>query len=329
MPRRLPQRARHELRSVDLAVTGRALLRAHEVDERAEQLPALRVPEHGADGFVLEVKEVHLLAELAMVAALGLFEAIEIGLQLLGIGPRRAVDALQHLVPRIAAPIGAGELHELEARAEPPRRRQVRAAAQIDERALAVQRDRLAGRDSADDLGFVALALLQEELDGRVAIPDLAHDLLVARHDLVHALLDALEILGRERLAAREIVVEAVLDRGADRHLRFRIELLDGFRHDVRRVVAQELEPVRGRARHDLDARVVLDRQRQVLERAVYSDRHGVALEARADAARDGPAVDGRGIRALRSVGERDGRHNESAWTKKRASKARGSAIVR
>ena len=137
--------------------------------------------------------------------------------------------------------------------AEPARRGQVRAAAQIDEAALAVQRDRLAGRDAADDLGLVALALLQEELDGGVAIPDLAHDLLVARDDFVHALLDALEILRRERRAAREVVVEAVLDGRADRHLRLGIELLDGLGHDVRRVVAQQLEPVGRRPRHDLD----------------------------------------------------------------------------
>ena len=187
--------------------------------------------------------------------------------------------------------------------AEPARRRQVRAAAQIDEVALAIQRDRLAGRNAADDLGLVALALLQEELDGGIAIPDLAHDFLVARDDLVHALLDALEVFRRERLAAREVVVEAVLDRRADRDLRLRIELLDRLRHDVRRVVAQQLEPVRRRARHDLDARVVLDRQREVLQRAVDAHGDGVALEARADAARDGAAVDGRGKRPLRSVG--------------------------
>src|SRR5262245_48471271 len=44
--RRLPKRAHHELRSVDLAVPRRRLLVAHELDERAEQLPALLVPEH-------------------------------------------------------------------------------------------------------------------------------------------------------------------------------------------------------------------------------------------------------------------------------------------
>ena len=62
----------------------------------------------------------------------------------------------------------------------------------------------------------------------------------------------------------------------------------------MRGVVPQQLEPVCRRARHDLDASVVLDRQREILQRAVDAHGHGVALEARADTARDRAAVDRR-----------------------------------
>ena len=147
-------------------------------------------------------------------------------------------------------------------------------------------------RNAADDLGLVALALLQEELDGSVSIPHLAHDSLVARDDFMHPLLDALEILRRERSAAGEVVVEAVLDGRADGHLCLGIQLLDGLGHDVCRVVPQQLEPIGRRARHDLDPCVVLDRQRQVFQRTVNPHGDRVALEARADAPRDGSTVD-------------------------------------
>jgi hypothetical protein len=109
----------------------------------------------------------------------------------------------------------------------------------------------------------------------------------------VHALLDALEILGRERCAAREVVVKAVLDRGSDRDLSFGIQLLHGLGHDVRRIVTQQLEPVRRRPSDDLDTRVALDRQRKVLESAVDSNRDGIAFQARANAACNGATVDG------------------------------------
>src|SRR4249919_2113075 len=115
------------------------------------------MPEHGADRLVLEMEQVHRAAELAVIAALGFLETFEISLELLRIGPGGAVDALQHLVARVAAPIRTCELHELEARAEPARGWQVRAAAEVYEVAVAVERDRLAGRDRRDDLGFVRL----------------------------------------------------------------------------------------------------------------------------------------------------------------------------
>src|SRR4029079_6682597 len=76
------------------------------------------------------------------------------------------------------------------------------------------------------------------------------------------------------------------------RDLSLGVELLDGLRHHVRGVVAQELEPVRRRARDDLDARVAVDGPRQVAELAVDADRDSVALEARADRERDRASVD-------------------------------------
>jgi hypothetical protein len=49
-----------------------------------------------------------------MIALFGLFQPVQIGFQRLLISPGRAVDALQHFVAGIAAPVGAGHLHQLE-----------------------------------------------------------------------------------------------------------------------------------------------------------------------------------------------------------------------
>ena len=72
----------------------------------------------------------------------------QIFLELLLVGPGRAVDPLQHLVARIAAPVGAGHLHQLEG-LELAGARHMRSAAQILPIALPVQADRLAGRNGA------------------------------------------------------------------------------------------------------------------------------------------------------------------------------------
>ncbi len=115
----------------------------------------------------------------------------------------------------------------------------MRAAAQVDEAALAVKSNRLFGGDILDDLRLVFLAHATKQLDRLVAVPDLACDLLVTLHDLLHALRDRLEIILGEWFVSREVVIETVLDRGAYCHLGLRPEFLYGLGQHMRRIVAQ------------------------------------------------------------------------------------------
>ena len=131
--------------------------------------------------------------------------------------------------------------------------------------------------------------------------------------------LDMLEVFRREGFLAGKVVVEAVLDGRADRDLRVGVQLLHGFRHHMRRIVAQQLEAVRRAARDDLDRRVVLDGPRQIPQLSVYTDGDGVALEAGADTARDGEAVDRRREGSLGAVRQLDswygGPVSEQRWS--------------
>ena len=72
--RGLPQRAVEHLRRVHLDIALGLLAPAHVGDERLEQRPALRMPEDRARPFFLEMEQVHLAAEAAVVAPLGLLE---------------------------------------------------------------------------------------------------------------------------------------------------------------------------------------------------------------------------------------------------------------
>ena len=156
----------------------------------------------------------------------------------------------------------------------------MRSAAEIDEFALPIESYRLSLGDPANDLGFVDLARLAKEVDGLAPVPDLALDGLVPIDDLAHARLDPLEVLGCKGRFAREVVIEAVRNRRADRHLRFRVQLLDGLGHDVRGIVAQQVEPELGVASHDLDLGVVLDCPCQVAKLAVHADGNGSLRES-------------------------------------------------
>ena len=90
-----------------------------------------------------------------------------------------------------------------------------------------------------------------------------------------------------ERLGLGEVVVEAVLDDGADRHLRAGPELLHRLGHDVRGVVADELERLRVRAGEDLDGGIAGDGVGEIGEPAVDGHGHGLLGEALGDGLRE------------------------------------------
>ena len=164
-----------------------------------------------------EREEVELDAELAVVAPLGLLEAVQVlverGLRL----PRGAVDALEHRALLVAPPVRARDLRELE-RAEPLGRRHVRAAAQVDE--LVARRSttlrytetptvaaglarvlarRVAGVDLLDDLALVGL--VGERSRARASRSSSSRtNGSSALHDLAHPRLDALEVVVGEVL---------------------------------------------------------------------------------------------------------------------------------
>ena len=160
MAGRDPERGIDQLRRVDLGVAGLQLPPADVILQRLEQRPALGMPEHRARRLFLEVKQIHLAAEPAMVAFLRFLDLLEIGVKLFLLGERGAVDARQHLAVGIAAPIGAGDLHQLERIADLAGRGHVRTAAEIEPVALLVDLDLLVLRDGVDQFDLEALALV-------------------------------------------------------------------------------------------------------------------------------------------------------------------------
>ena len=283
VPRRLPQRSVHDVRGVDLPVAGLVLPGAHVVDEALEQGPAVGVPEHRPRRLFLEVEQVHLASEPAVVPPLRFLDPPQMRAQRLRVRPRGAVDPLQHGVARVPAPVGPRHRGELEGRAEPSGGGKVRPAAQIDEPSLAIHRDRVALGDALDDLRLVRLADAAEEPRRLGAIPRLASHGLVAGHDLPHSFLDSLEVVGGERLVAGEVVVEAVLDGGPDGDLRLGMKLLDRLGEDVRRVVAQEVEPVGLGSGDDGGAGIRLDDGGEIAQLPVQPHGDRVAGKPLAD----------------------------------------------
>ena len=300
-----------DLRTAHFEVAVVAVDAAHVLLDLLPDRPALRVPEHHPGRFVLQVEKVELPAELAVVALLRFLDPMQVGVEIFLPGPRGAVDSLQHFVARIAAPVRAGQLHQLED-LEPAGRRHVRTAAQVDELAFGVERNRLVGRDRRDDLRLVVLADRLEIAHRLVARHQRAGDRLVLLRELDHLVFDRLEIFGRERPLEREVVVEAVLDHRSDRHLRIGEQFLDRVGEQMRGRVTDDVETLGVALGDDRDSGVLLDHMRCIDDLAV--DLAGERCLGKSGADRRGELCNGhRRVEMLDgAVGQSDVGHGRS-----------------
>ena len=110
----LPELAAQDHRGADLLVTGAHVLGAPEVDHRVPQAHALGVEEREAGALLVEAEEVEVPADPPVVALAGELERLEVRRQLVLARERGAVDAGEHLVLLVAAPVRAGDAGELE-----------------------------------------------------------------------------------------------------------------------------------------------------------------------------------------------------------------------
>ena len=305
---RLPEEvALGHVRGVDQRVPGAQVAAQGVLLHLVADDPAARV-EHRETGpdLVGETEQVELRTQPAVVALLRLGEAIEVGVHRLGALPRRAVDALEAGVLLIAAPVRRGGTGEGE-RGDELGGGCVGTPAQIRPdhftraRVEVVVRGQCAGPDLHDlrvleGLGAPGVAgvrpsLVLHQLElvrltgelgaGLVQRGVLAPGETLARFDdLLHPLLEVLEVLGSERLGHVEVVVEAVLDRRADPELRLGELVLDGLRQHVGAGVSDHGPAVLGVRADEFDLGVRLGRPRQVAQRAIGVAHHHDGLRA-------------------------------------------------
>ena len=90
--------------------------------------------------FFLQVEQVHLATQLAVVAQRSFFQPVEMRLQLLLVEPAGSINARKLRVLLIAAPVSARYPHQLErVRIKLAGRGQMRPAAHIEPRAFATR----------------------------------------------------------------------------------------------------------------------------------------------------------------------------------------------
>ena len=181
----------------------------------------------------------------------------------------------------------------------------MRTTTEIRETALRVERDLPVG--GVDQLDLVPLRLCLEPREGLVAADLLAGPGAALGELAPDLVLDRLEVRLVDRLGELEVVVEAVLDRRADRDLHTRMQPTHGLGEQVRCRVAQHRERVRILAvsrRQDLQASAVRQRQPKVARLTVDAREHRLLREPRPDRAGSVERARSVGKFELRAVGE-------------------------
>src|SRR5262245_34847316 len=98
-----------------------------------------------------------------MVALFRLLKHMKVDVELGLIGPRGTVNARQHRVVAVAAPIGARDLHQLEGAADLARGSHVRTATEVEPVTLKINLEVLVLGYGVDQLDLVGLALVPED----------------------------------------------------------------------------------------------------------------------------------------------------------------------
>jgi hypothetical protein len=151
-----------------------------------------------------------------------------------------------------------------------------------------------------DQLHFERLALRGEELLRLLARPDLPLVDQILRRQLLHLLLDGVEIFGHERPIDDEVVEEPFIGGRTDTALRAGKQLRHRGRKEVRRAVPIERQRFRIPVGDDRQLRVVVERVGQIDEPAVDRGRERRLGEPRRHECRH---VAGSSARAHATVG--------------------------
>ena len=226
-----------DVRRHDRLIASLAEALADEIlDDLADDGPLGMPKNEPAAGRLFNGEEAELGAEPPMIAPAALFEARQVRVELRLVVPSGPVDPLEHRPVLVAPPVGSGHARQLEC---PDRAGRIgmAAAAEVGKRADRIERDRFALGDLACDLNLIRVAL--EGVDGLVSRDLAAGHRVIRGHDLVHPLLQTLEVLGRERVGPIEIVVESVLDRRPNGRFGFGEQILNGIGEYVSRGMPQ------------------------------------------------------------------------------------------
>src|SRR5579871_6239237 len=165
------------------------------------------MPENQAGaGKFLNGEKIELLAQHAMVAFLGFFQAVQVGIEVFLRKERSSVDALELGIFFVAQPVSSGNVEQLE-RLNFSSRRNMRPAAEIEKFAGFINGNLFIGLgELLDEMALHEVAVVLEFGESFLARTKFTRVRNVLLDEFLHFGFDFLQVFGRKRSGTIEIV---------------------------------------------------------------------------------------------------------------------------
>ena len=207
----LPQLTIQNHRSADFLITITAMYLTPVINQLIADNHAIGVEEWEAWAFLMNAKEIQLLAQLAMVTLGSLLQHLQISIQIILLLKGSTIDTLQHLVLFTATPVSTSHTLQLQS-LYLACRNYMRACTKVSKLTLNIQRNLCILWQIINQLYLVVLTSLGEHIQSFLTANQLTLQLQVLLDNLVHFLLDFLQILIGKALLHVNIIVKAVLN---------------------------------------------------------------------------------------------------------------------
>ena len=280
MTRSLPQTVVNQLRRANFQIAVRTLQTLHIGLDSLINCPAFGMPEHHPWSFLLEMEELQLFTNLAMVAFLSLFQSLKVLIQGFFITPGGTINTLQHFVLGVTTPIGSGNGSQLE-RLKFSSIGDVGASTEIDEFALAIKRDIFIAMNAANNLNFVLFAHPFEH--GNCITP--AHQRTMNRqifqHNLAHFFFNFLKIFRRKWTRIGKVIEESIVYDWANRNLGLREQSLYCLSHQMGARMSYDRKTIRIAISNDGQFTILVNHEGRINQYPIYTTSQRCTCQAR------------------------------------------------
>ena len=207
----LPQLTIQNHRSADFLITITAMYLTPVINQLIADNHTIWMEEWETWAFLMNAKEIQLFAQLAMVTLGSLLQHLQISIQIILLFKGSTIDTLQHLVLFTATPVSTSHALQLQS-LYLACRNYMRACTKVSKLTLNIQRNLCILWQIVNQLYLVVLTSLGEHIQSFLTANQLTLQLQVLLDNLVHFLLDVLQILIGKALLHVNIIVETIFN---------------------------------------------------------------------------------------------------------------------